>query len=259
MRFNDPLNLMCNLNKSFEPLQNNVKPMIQKEDMIKLQEYKINETTQEGSGFLDVLKNTFKTTKRIGTNIGSKLNNFNNSETGTLAKNIIASLLSKSKYQRPGYPGEKHTILTDWDGNRAIANYAGPFTHFKERQRRGDKPVSFIDKVAEKHDSVYDVSRGNTQAIRKADNEMIKALSSPNLQHPREAMLARNAILGKKLLENVGIRPLPNFSGRGLYLQSYSRSNHPFGGYKKQKKEKAPPKNDVAKEFRKKLLKKYGL
>ena len=61
MRFNDPLNLMCNLNKSFEPLQKNVKPMIQKEDMIKLQEYKINETTQEGSGFLDVLKNTFKT------------------------------------------------------------------------------------------------------------------------------------------------------------------------------------------------------
>ena len=57
MRFNDPLNLMCKT-----PLQNNVKPMIQKEDMIKLQEYKINETTQEGSGFLDVLKNTFKTT-----------------------------------------------------------------------------------------------------------------------------------------------------------------------------------------------------
>ena len=72
-------------------------------------------------------------------------------------------------------PGEKHQIIKTASGKYAPAVYSGPGTNLETRIRRGDKPLSYVDKTAEAHDLRY--SLANTeQDVRNADVRMVQQL-----------------------------------------------------------------------------------
>lgn len=48
-------------------------------------------------------------------------------------------------------------------------NYTGPFTRFKKRQQRGDKPVNRVDALSEIHDRAYEDAGGSQMKINQAD------------------------------------------------------------------------------------------
>tara|TARA_R110000796_G_C14556478_1_gene434404 strand:+ start:1888 stop:2235 length:348 start_codon:yes stop_codon:yes gene_type:complete len=48
-------------------------------------------------------------------------------------------------------------------------NYTGPFTNYKQRQKRGDKPVNRVDALSERHDGAYEEYRRDQSKINHAD------------------------------------------------------------------------------------------
>lgn len=208
----------------------------------------LNADTMSGEGFLDSLK-------KFGKSVGKKLNKINNSELFTVLKSV-ANLKQGSAYARPGYPNEKHQILTSYDGKKIIANYSGPGTKIHARLARNDPAVSYVDSVAKTHDISYSKNKNNPKGIRAADIRFIKDLSKSGLEHPREASIAKNIILGKSLLEEIGINLMPKaFSGKGLFSDDFQNEFK----FKKNKTPPPPPKADVAREFRRRLYRKYGV
>ena len=73
-------------------------------------------------------------------------------------------------------PGEKHQIILTASVKYAPAVYSGPGTNLETRIRRGDKPLSYVDKTAMAHDLRY--SLANTeQDVRNADVRMVQQLN----------------------------------------------------------------------------------
>jgi hypothetical protein len=71
------------------------------------------------------------------------------------------------------YPGEMHATLRDSKGKKRVASYMGPGTQVVKRIKRGDMPVSDIDRVSQSHDIRYSLAK-NSADIREADRRMIK-------------------------------------------------------------------------------------
>ena len=73
-------------------------------------------------------------------------------------------------------PNERHQIIKLPDGSWNPAVYSGPGTNLETRIRRGDKPLSYVDKTAEAHDLRYALARTD-QDVRDADNRMVQQLN----------------------------------------------------------------------------------
>lgn len=99
------------------------------------------------------------------------------------------------------FPGEKHQIIyNDKTKTYMGAVYSGPGTHLTERLKRGDKPLSYVDSVAELHDINYGLAKTNDD-IRNADNRMVASLTKAKNQkldsdfNINQAMLIKAKIL----------------------------------------------------------------
>ena len=70
-------------------------------------------------------------------------------------------------------PGEKHQIIYLPDGTYNPARFSGPGTQLDTRIRRGDKPLSYVDTVAQGHDLRYALAQTEAD-VRTADNKMVQ-------------------------------------------------------------------------------------
>ena len=73
-------------------------------------------------------------------------------------------------------PGERHQIIYLPDGTYNPAKYSGPGTQLDTRIRRGDKPLSYVDKVAQGHDLRYALAQTEAD-VRMADNKMVQLIA----------------------------------------------------------------------------------
>ncbi len=153
---------------------------------------------QMGKGFLTKLlpKNAIK---RV-------INEVISGSIPTVAKNI-ASLIDKSPNKTKQLVGEKHVPL--YFGNKKIgfANYMGPGTHLMDRLQRKVQPRSFADRVSQRHDIDYALSK-NPSDIRKADNRMIASLKRGQRERKDTNWnigVGLAGIQGKKLVEDIGL------------------------------------------------------
>ena len=73
-------------------------------------------------------------------------------------------------------PGERHQIIQLPDRSWNPAVYSGPGTNLETRIRRGDRPLSYVDKTAQAHDLRYALARTD-QDVRDADNRMVQQLN----------------------------------------------------------------------------------
>ncbi len=64
-------------------------------------------------------------------------------------------------------PGEKHQIIYLPDGTYNPARYSGPGTQLSTRISRGDKPLSYVDTVAEAHVLRYALDRQKQTSERR--------------------------------------------------------------------------------------------
>ena len=87
----------------------------------------------------------------------------------------IANMVLSNKHNRL-MPGERHQIIYLPDGTYNPARYSGPGTHLETRLRRGDKPLSYVDKVAEAHDLRYALAQTEAD-VRQADNKMVQLVA----------------------------------------------------------------------------------
>ena len=87
------------------------------------------------------------------------------------ADNMILSAKHKRALQ-----GEKHQIIYLSDGTYNPAVFSGPGTNLDTRLRRGDKPLSYVDKVAEAHDLCYGLAQTEAD-VRAADNKMVQLIA----------------------------------------------------------------------------------
>lgn len=135
----------------------------------------------------------------------------------TAAKNLIA-LHDKYPNKTRLNPGEKHAPLNFGKGRIGWANYMGPGTKLLKRLNRGDKPRSFADKVSQRHDIDYSLSR-DASDIRKADSRMLKSLARgkrENLDTKWNLNIGTAGIGTKKLLEDVDLLRKDAFLGRPM-------------------------------------------
>ena len=86
-----------------------------------------------------------------------------------------ANMVLSNKHNRL-MPGEKHQIIYLPDGTYNPARYSGPGTQLETRLRRGDKPLSYVDTVAEAHDLRYGLAQTEAD-VRTADNKMVQLIA----------------------------------------------------------------------------------
>jgi Phospholipase A2-like domain len=135
---------------------------------------------------------------------------------GTGVIDTLANTLLSTKENKL-LPGEKHQMIKMPDGRIAPAVFSGPGTNLETRIRRGDKPLSYVDKTAEAHDIRYQLAT-NEADIKKADADMIKNLDKAkadnldNLFNIRQAEL----IKAKYLLQDKFGMPTSWFTSFGL-------------------------------------------
>jgi len=80
-----------------------------------------------------------------------------------VGKGFIDSISNKvlSNKHNIALPGEKHQIIYLSDGTYNPARYSGPGTNLSTRIKRGDQPLSYVDKTAEAHDLKYALANNN--------------------------------------------------------------------------------------------------
>ena len=76
---------------------------------------------------------------------------------GTGVIDTLANTLLSTKENKL-LPGEKHQMIKMPDRRIAPAVFSGPGTNLETRIRRGDKPLSYVDKTAEAHDIRYQLA-----------------------------------------------------------------------------------------------------
>ena len=86
-----------------------------------------------------------------------------------------ANMVLSNKHNRL-MSGEKHQIIYLPDGTYNPARYSGPGTQLETRLRRGDKPLSYVDTVAEAHDLRYGLAQTEAD-VRTADNKMVQLIA----------------------------------------------------------------------------------
>ena len=129
--------------------------------------------------------------------------------------NIANKLLSTKENKL--LPGEKHQMIKMPDGRIAPTVYSGPGTQLETRIRRGDKPLSYVDKTAQAHDIRYQLAKTEAD-VKKADADMIvnldkaKAQNLDNLFNIRQAELIKMKYL---LQDKFGV-PTSFFTTFGL-------------------------------------------
>ena len=87
----------------------------------------------------------------------------------------IANMVLSNKHNR-ALPNEKHQIIYLPDGTYNSARYSGPGTQLETRLRRGDKPLSYVDTVAQAHDLRYGLAQTEAD-VRTADNKMVQLIA----------------------------------------------------------------------------------
>ena len=113
--------------------------------------------------------------------------------------------------------GEKHQMIKLPDGRIAPAVFSGPGTQLETRIRRGDKPLSYVDKTAQAHDLRYQLATSEAD-IKLADKKMIDSLEKAkkegldNMFNIRQAEL----IKAKYLLQDKFGMPTTWFTSFGL-------------------------------------------
>ena len=88
----------------------------------------------------------------------------------------IANMVLSNKHNRQ-LSGEKHQIIylpNDNTYNPAV--YPGAGTQLELRIKRGDKPLSYVDKVAQGHDLRYALAQSEAD-VRTADNKMVQLIA----------------------------------------------------------------------------------
>ena len=86
-----------------------------------------------------------------------------------------ANMVLSNKHNRL-MSGEKHQIIYLPDGTYNPARYSGPGTQLETRLRRGDKPLSYVDTVAQAHDLRYAIAQTEAD-VRTADNKMVQLIA----------------------------------------------------------------------------------
>lgn len=140
---------------------------------------------------------------------------------------ILNALPSSDKNARPGYPGEKHTMLKLPNGLPGRANFVGPGTQIVKRLRRGDPPRTLTDKVAQMHDIRLTLSR-TPEDVRYGDNKMIsklKELSRKKLDSQFNIQQGMKAIQLKTSLEDAGVLPKGSFGNMGDKVDKIPRAD----------------------------------
>jgi len=66
----------------------------------------------------------------------------------------LSNAVLSNKHNR-ALPGEKHQVIYLSDGTYSPAVYSGPGTNLSTRIKRGDQPLSYVDKTTEAHDLRY--------------------------------------------------------------------------------------------------------
>ena len=105
-------------------------------------------------------------------------------------------------------PGEKHPVIYLSDGTYNSARYSGPGTNLSTRIKRGDVPLSYVDKTAQAHDLKYALANNN-QDIRTADLKLVQSLTKARSNKLDSIFYINQAelIRLKILLEKAGAKP----------------------------------------------------
>lgn len=115
-------------------------------------------------------------------------------------------MLPSSNDSQPLYEGEQHIPLIV-NGKMKVANFVGPGTQIIKRVKRGDKPLTETDAVAELHDLSYILSR-DLDDVRNADLRMIsklKEIEQKKLDNKINILAGRKGIETKIYLEDKGL------------------------------------------------------
>jgi len=127
-----------------------------------------------------------------------------------VGKGFIDSISNKvlSNKHNIALPGEKHQIIYLSDGTYNPARYSGPGTNLSTRIKRGDQPLSYVDKTAQAHDLKYALANNN-QDIRAADIRMVQSLNKARANKLDSNFNINQAelIRLKILLEKAGAKP----------------------------------------------------
>ena len=104
----------------------------------------------------------------------------------------------------PLFGGELH-LTTD---SGVPYSYAGPGTHFKTRQKRGDKGINPLDMAAKIHDFYYDNPFSTKQEIKVADMELQQEAAAVAEKYPElktDAKIVEGLFKMKRLAVNAGL------------------------------------------------------
>ena len=127
-----------------------------------------------------------------------------------VGKGFIDSISNKvlSNKHNIALPNEKHQIIYLSDGTYNSARYSGPGTNLSTRIKRGDQPLSYVDKTAQAHDLKYALANNN-QDIRTADLKMVQSLNKARANKLDSNFNINQAelIRLKILLEKAGAKP----------------------------------------------------
>jgi hypothetical protein len=145
--------------------------------------------TMTGEGMADVIRDVFQKGRELPSKIGD--------------------VAFSSKFQ-----GERHALLKLPNGIYERANYMGPGTNLLTRLKRGDRPKTEVDKVAQAHDIRYGLAR-NQGDIRRADNIMINKVDeiARNKRDSRSNIAQARVMKIKRFTEDLGLLRKDAFSG----------------------------------------------
>lgn len=115
-------------------------------------------------------------------------------------------MLPSSSESYPLFEGETHSPLIV-NGKMRVASYVGPGTQIIKRLKRGDKPLTETDSVAQLHDINYALAQ-NLDDVRNADIRMIeklKQIEKNKGDSKLNIMVGKKGIETKVYLENKGL------------------------------------------------------
>ena len=84
-----------------------------------------------------------------------------------VGKGFIDSISNKvlSNKHNIALPNEKHQIIYLSDGTYNPARFSGPGTNLSTRIKRGDQPLSYVDKTAQAHDLKYALANNTRRSL----------------------------------------------------------------------------------------------
>lgn len=126
-------------------------------------------------------------------------------------------MLPSSDDSVPLFEGEQHSPLIV-NGKMRVARFVGPGTQIIKRIKRGDKPLTETDAVAELHDINYSLS-SNLDDVRNADLRMInklKEIEQKKLDNKLNILAGKKAIETKVWLEDKGLLDKNKFFDNNL-------------------------------------------